>query len=125
MFQFADWLHVGTDPERSWAAPHSQMLRQIHRVVKFWREYIGNQSIESIGNKELSGYIEWRKSYYAQFKTLPNNAKLNPADKKHCSAKRHSANQSSFGHTSRAIAAPDPISSDPLKMAAPLGFVRT
>jgi hypothetical protein len=33
-------------------------------VVKFWREYIGDQSIESVGNKELSGYIEWRKSYY-------------------------------------------------------------
>jgi integrase len=57
------------------------MLRQIKRVVKFWREYIGDQSIESVGNKELSGYIEWRKSYYAQFKTLPKNAKLNPADK--------------------------------------------
>ena len=54
------------------------MLRQIKRVVKFWREYIGDQSIESVGNKELSGYIEWRKSYYAQFKTLPKNAKLNP-----------------------------------------------
>src|ERR1035438_7010334 len=29
-------------------------LRQIMRVVKFWREYISDQSIESIGNKELS-----------------------------------------------------------------------
>src|ERR1017187_3144294 len=29
-------------------------LRQIKRVVKFWREYIGDQSI---GNKELSGYV--------------------------------------------------------------------
>ena|SRR5450631_100 len=57
------------------------MLRQIKRVVKFWREYIGNQGVETIGNKELSGFIEWRKSYYAQFKTLPKNAKLNPADK--------------------------------------------
>src|SRR5450759_1037109 len=45
------------------------MLRQIKRVVKFWREYIGDQSIESVGNKELSGYIEWRKGYYAEFKT--------------------------------------------------------
>jgi len=44
------------------------MLRQIKRVVKFWREYIGGQSIESVGNKELSGFVEWRKSYYAQFK---------------------------------------------------------
>jgi integrase len=57
------------------------MLRQIRRVVKFWREYAGDQSIETIGNKEMSGFIEWRKSYYSQFKTLPKNAKLNPADK--------------------------------------------
>ena len=27
------------------------------RVVKFWREYISDQSIESIGNKELRGYV--------------------------------------------------------------------
>ena len=79
------------------------MLRQIKRVVKFWREYIGDQSIESVGNKELSGYIEWRKSYYAQFKTLPKNAKLNPATK-HCSGKRHSENRSLDGRTSRVIA---------------------
>jgi integrase len=59
----------------------SHMLRQIKRVVKFWREYIGEQSIESVGNKELSGFIEWRKSYYAKFNTLPKNAKLNPTDK--------------------------------------------
>ena len=59
----------------------NHMLREIRRVVKFWREYIGDRPIETIGNKELSGFIEWRKSYYAQFKTLPNNAKLNPADK--------------------------------------------
>src|SRR5450432_398080 len=57
------------------------MLRQIKRVVKFWRGYIGDQSIDSVGNKELSGFVEWRKSYYAQFKTLPKNAKLHPTDK--------------------------------------------
>ena len=57
------------------------MLRQIKRVVKFWREYIGHQSIETIGNKELSGYIEWRKSYYSQLASLPKNARLNPTDK--------------------------------------------
>jgi hypothetical protein len=32
------------------------MLRQIKRVVKFWREYIGDQSIEGIGNKELRNH---------------------------------------------------------------------
>ena len=57
------------------------MLRQIKRVVKFWREYIGHQNIETIGNKELNGYIEWRKSYYSQLATLPKNARLNPTDK--------------------------------------------
>jgi hypothetical protein len=30
------------------------MLRQIKRVVRFWREYISDQSIESVGNKELA-----------------------------------------------------------------------
>ena len=57
------------------------MVRQIRRVVKFWHEYIGDLSIEGVGNRELSGFIEWRKAYYAKFKTLPRNAKLNPADK--------------------------------------------
>jgi integrase len=57
------------------------MVRQIRRVVKFWREYIGSLPIEAVGNKELSGFIEWRKAYYAKFETLPRNAKLNPADK--------------------------------------------
>lgn len=57
------------------------MLRQIKRVVKFWREYIGDLNVEAIGNRELSGFVEWRKSYYAQFATLSKNAKLNPTDK--------------------------------------------
>jgi hypothetical protein len=57
------------------------MVRQIRRVVKFWHEYIGDLPIEGIGNKELSGFIEWRKAYYAKFEKLPQNAKLNPADK--------------------------------------------
>src|SRR5450830_483361 len=50
------------------------MLRQIERVVKFWHDYLGDQSIESIGNKELSGYIEWRKSYYADRKSTRLNS---------------------------------------------------
>jgi hypothetical protein len=28
------------------------MLRQIKSVVKFWREYIGDKSIEGVGNKD-------------------------------------------------------------------------
>src|SRR5450830_1693207 len=50
------------------------MLRQIKRVVKFWHDYLGDQSIESIGNKELGGYIEWRKSYYADRKSTRLNS---------------------------------------------------
>ena len=35
------------------------------RVVKFWREYISDQSIESIGNKELSGYVRMVTRMYS------------------------------------------------------------
>lgn len=57
-----------------------EMLHRITAILKFWREYNGDVAVTSIGNRELSGYIEWRRGYYAQFKTLPRNAKLVPAD---------------------------------------------
>ena len=57
------------------------MLRHVRRVSKFWREYIGSFNIDTIGNKELSGYVEWRKAYYSQLQRLPTNAKVNPTDK--------------------------------------------
>ena len=59
------------------------MLRQIHRVVKFWREYAGNRQITQIGDAELSGYVDWRRDYYADMtdEELPKNAKRNPTDK--------------------------------------------
>ena len=57
------------------------MLRQIKRVVKFWREYIGDKPVTSIGDAELKGYVDWRRHYYAKFKALPKNAKLHPTDK--------------------------------------------
>ena len=61
------------------------MLRQVNRVVKFWKEYAGNKPIYSIGNEELRGYIDWRRDYYANLvksgKPLPSNAKLHPAEK--------------------------------------------
>lgn len=57
------------------------MLRQIMRVVKFWREYAANLTIEGIGDVELRRYIEWRKDYYASRERVPQNAKLNPTDK--------------------------------------------
>src|SRR5262249_43269563 len=57
------------------------MMRQIRRVVKFWREYAGATAIELIGNAELSEYIEWRKAYYAGMPTLPKNDRLQRTDK--------------------------------------------
>lgn len=41
------------------------VLRQIRRVVKFWQEYLGGYDVEAIGNKQLSGYVEWRKPTFA------------------------------------------------------------
>ena len=35
------------------------MLRQIKRVVKFWREYIGDQSIESVGTSWPPHTFSW------------------------------------------------------------------
>lgn len=69
------------------ALQHSQghtsyhMLRQIKRVVRFWREYLGRLSVEQIGDRELSGYVAWRKAYYSNVGCLPRNARLNPTDK--------------------------------------------
>jgi integrase len=57
------------------------MLRQIKRVVKFWREYAGKKNIEHIDDKILKNFIPWRKDYYSTRKVLPKNAKLNPTDK--------------------------------------------
>jgi integrase len=57
------------------------MLRQIKRVVKFWREYLGSNPVSSIGDAQLKGYVDWRRNYYAKFKVLPKNAKLHPTDK--------------------------------------------
>lgn len=62
------------------------MLRQIKRVVKFWKEYAGKMPIHDVGDKELREFVEWRRDYYSdkyikRGKPLPHNAKLNPADK--------------------------------------------
>ena len=58
------------------------MLRQIKRVVKFWREYCGNTALDKIDNSVLQGFISWRKDYYHRMPkdSIPRNAKLNPAD---------------------------------------------
>ena len=59
------------------------MLRQIERVVKFWRKYAGSKAIANIGNAELNGYVVWRRDYYSSMSDLelPKNAKRNPTDK--------------------------------------------
>jgi integrase len=70
--------------EKSYAQGKTKlgMLRQIRRVVKFWRAYAGSKPIHTIGDKELRDYVDWRRDYYANLgEPLPNNAKLNPSDK--------------------------------------------
>jgi integrase len=58
------------------------MLRQIKRVVKFWKAYAGNKPVHAVGDAELRGYVDWRRDYYANLGApLPPNAKLNPTDK--------------------------------------------
>ena len=59
------------------------MLRQIKRVVKFWREYCGKKAVDKIDNAMLQDYVAWRKDYYHRMpkEDLPKNARINPADK--------------------------------------------
>lgn len=59
------------------------MLRQIKRVVKFWREYCGKMAVDKIDNAVLQDYIQWRKDYYRRMPAnqIPRNAKVDPADK--------------------------------------------
>lgn len=54
------------------------MLRQIKRVVKFWREYCGNTALDKIDNVVLHNYIGWRRDYYHRMpkELLPKNARL-------------------------------------------------
>jgi hypothetical protein len=57
------------------------MLRQIERVVKFWKEYCGKKAIELVDDKVMREFVPWRRDYYSKLKVLPKNAKLNPTDK--------------------------------------------
>lgn len=57
------------------------MLRQVKRVSKFWREYVGHLPIEEIDDKVMREFIPWRRDYYASFNKLPKNAKRHPTDK--------------------------------------------
>lgn len=59
------------------------MLRQIKRVVKFWREYCGNSTLDKVDDGVLRAYVDWRKNYYHRIAvdSRPRNCKLNPTDK--------------------------------------------
>ncbi len=61
----------------------ADMLRQIKRVSKFWREYCGGKQVDTIDDALLRDYVNWRRDYYRRMPTheMPKNAKLNPADK--------------------------------------------
>jgi integrase len=71
-FRERDHQHGGTS---------DGMLRQIVRVVKFWREYAGAMPVEVIDDKVMRDFIPWRRDYYSNFKKLPRNARLHPTDK--------------------------------------------
>jgi hypothetical protein len=64
----------------------AHMLRQIKRVVKFWREYFGDKPVSSIGDAQLKGYVDWRRNYYARYKVLPKMPSDTPLTK-HCFGK--------------------------------------
>lgn len=57
------------------------MLRQIKRVVKFWREFASSRPIQALDDKLLAAYVPWREIYYHEMEKLPKNAKLDPTDK--------------------------------------------
>lgn len=73
----------GTAAARGSSIEHTSdgMLRQVKRVVKFWRAYAGTKAIEAIDDKVLGGFVPWRKAYYHDMPNLPKNARLNPTDK--------------------------------------------
>ena len=52
-------------------ATKAGMLRQIKRVVKFWREFVGARSVETVGDKELKAYVPWRRDYYSRQANMP------------------------------------------------------
>jgi integrase len=59
------------------------MLRQVLRVVKFWREYAGKRPITTLDNAALKEFVTWRRDYYVHRpqSRMPRNAKRHPTDK--------------------------------------------
>jgi site-specific recombinase XerD len=68
---------------RSQEYTSDQNLRQMVRVSKFWLEYCGGKSVETIDNAVLTDYVSWRRDYYSKIpeKDRPRNYSLHPADK--------------------------------------------
>ena len=69
------------NPHPSTKHTSQHMLRQVQRVVKFWRAYAGARAIDGVDDKVLRDYLPWRKAYYEHVSPLPKNAKLHPTDK--------------------------------------------
>lgn len=46
---------------RSQEYTSDQNLRQMERVSKFWLEYCGSRSVETIDNAVLTDYVSWRR----------------------------------------------------------------
>jgi integrase len=68
-------------PNSSTKHTSAAMLRQVQRVVKFWREYAGTRAIDAVDDRALRDYLPWRRAYYTGVTQLPKNAKLHPTDK--------------------------------------------
>ena len=68
-------------PNSSTKHTSAAMLRQVQRVVKFWREYAGTRAIDAVDDRALRDYLPWRRAYYTGVAQLPKNAKLHPTDK--------------------------------------------
>jgi integrase len=45
------------------------MLRQIVRVSKFWREYVGHLAVEAIDDKVMREFIPWRRDFTETLKS--------------------------------------------------------
>lgn len=57
------------------------MLRQVIRVLRFWREFAGDKPITTIDNAVLREFVPWRRDYHRRRQHSHHNAKRDPSDK--------------------------------------------
>lgn len=69
------------EAENRRGATSDGMLRQIKRIARFWKEYLGRRSIAEVTDRDLKGYVEWRRNYYLRTPPTSPNAKVHPTDK--------------------------------------------